>query len=120
MTARNAHAAEKLGLWLGVLGVAIFALTLPMTRMAVGTPQAPQLAGVFVGMGRAVLAALLLRAWIARTFLPGRRRGIAASTATSSNSTARLSACDAVATEFQIAGSGAFRDARKLPFRYAT
>ncbi len=67
MTARNTPAAENLGLWLGVLGVAIFALTLPMTRMAVGTPQAPQLAGVFVGMGRAVLAALLSIGYLAAT-----------------------------------------------------
>ena len=32
------NAAERKGLWLGFIGVAIFALTLPMTRMAVGTP----------------------------------------------------------------------------------
>jgi hypothetical protein len=28
---------EQLGLWLGLLGVVIFALTLPMTRLATGT-----------------------------------------------------------------------------------
>ena len=28
---------ETLGLWLGLLGVAIFAVTLPMTRLATGT-----------------------------------------------------------------------------------
>ncbi|MEI8326850.1 MAG: hypothetical protein WCH44_16075, partial [Betaproteobacteria bacterium] len=60
------HAASKLGpqqvrkgLWLGVVGVVIFALTLPLTRIAVGTPQAPQMSGVFVATGRAVVAALL-------------------------------------------------------------
>ena len=47
------------GLWLGLLGVAIFALTLPMTRLAVGTPEAPQLSGVFIAVGRAVVAAAL-------------------------------------------------------------
>ncbi|MBP9737575.1 MAG: DMT family transporter [Rhodoferax sp.] len=47
------------GLWLGLLGVGIFALTLPLTRLAVGTPQAPQLSGLFVSTGRATLAALL-------------------------------------------------------------
>ena len=47
------------GLWLGLLGVVIFALTLPLTRLAVGTPQAPQLSGLFVSTGRATLAALL-------------------------------------------------------------
>ena len=28
---------ETRGLWLGLLGVAIFAITLPMTRLATGT-----------------------------------------------------------------------------------
>ena len=45
------------GLWLGLLGVTIFALTLPMTRLAVGTPEAPQMSGVFIALGRAVVAA---------------------------------------------------------------
>jgi drug/metabolite transporter (DMT)-like permease len=48
---------EVKGLWLGLVGVTIFALTLPMTRLAVGTPEAPQMSGVFIAMGRAVLAA---------------------------------------------------------------
>ena len=47
------------GLWLGLLGVVIFALTLPLTRLAVGTPQAPQLSGLFVSTGRATVATLL-------------------------------------------------------------
>ena len=34
---------ETQGLWLGLLGVVIFALTLPMTRLATGTVDAPQL-----------------------------------------------------------------------------
>ena len=45
------------GLWLGLLGIVIFAVTLPMTRLAVGTPDVPQMSGVFVAMGRAVVAA---------------------------------------------------------------
>ena len=45
------------GLLLGLLGVTIFALTLPMTRLAVGTVDAPQMSGVFVALGRAVVAA---------------------------------------------------------------
>ncbi len=44
------------GMWLGLLGVVIFALTLPMTRLAVGTPDAPQMSGIFIAMGRAVVA----------------------------------------------------------------
>jgi drug/metabolite transporter (DMT)-like permease len=50
---------ETRGLWLGVLGVAIFALTLPMTRLATGTVGAPQLSPWFVTFGRAVLAGFL-------------------------------------------------------------
>jgi drug/metabolite transporter (DMT)-like permease len=58
------------GLWLGLLGVTIFALTLPMTRLAVGTPQAPQLSGVFIAVGRAVIAALLSAAFLLLTRAP--------------------------------------------------
>jgi drug/metabolite transporter (DMT)-like permease len=50
---------ETLGMWLGVLGVSIFALTLPMTRLATGTAQAPQLSPWFVTFGRAALAGVL-------------------------------------------------------------
>jgi drug/metabolite transporter (DMT)-like permease len=49
----------RLGLWLGILGVIIFALTLPMTRLAVGTPEAPQMSPWFVTFGRAALAGVL-------------------------------------------------------------
>ncbi|WKB51501.1 DMT family transporter [Eleftheria terrae] len=52
------------GLWLGVLGVAIFALTLPMTRLATGGADAPQLSPAFVTFGRAALAGLLSLAWL--------------------------------------------------------
>jgi hypothetical protein len=41
--AAAAARAEARGLWLGLAGVAIFALTLPMTRLAVGPTDAPQL-----------------------------------------------------------------------------
>ncbi|MEJ8836486.1 DMT family transporter [Ramlibacter sp. AN1133] len=51
--------AERRGLWLGVAGVAIFALTLPMTRLAVGTPEAPLMSGLFVALGRAAVAGAL-------------------------------------------------------------
>ena len=47
---------ETRGLWLGMLGVAIFAVTLPMTRLATGTAEAPQLSPWFVTFGRAALA----------------------------------------------------------------
>jgi drug/metabolite transporter (DMT)-like permease len=63
--------AEARGLWLGLLGVAIFALTLPMTRLAVGAAADPQLPPVFVTAGRAALAGLLS---IAALVLTGARR----------------------------------------------
>lgn len=44
---------ESKGMWLGLVGVAVFSLTLPFTRMAV-----TELNPVFVAFGRAVVAAL--------------------------------------------------------------
>ncbi len=49
----------RLGLWLGLLGVVIFAATLPLTKLAVGTPSAPQLSPWFITFGRAAVAGLL-------------------------------------------------------------
>jgi drug/metabolite transporter (DMT)-like permease len=46
----------SLGLWLGFVAVFVFALTLPMTRLATGTADAPQLSPWFVTWGRAALA----------------------------------------------------------------
>ena len=43
----------------GLLGVVIFAMTLPMTRLAVGPAARPQLPPLFVTAGRAALAGLL-------------------------------------------------------------
>lgn len=65
---------ETKGLWLGTLGVVIFALTLPMTRLAVGTPEAPQMSGVFIALGRAVVAAALSAVFLAATRAPLPRR----------------------------------------------
>ncbi len=65
---------EIRGLWLGLVGVGIFALTLPMTRLAVGTPEAPQMSGVFIALGRAVVAALLSAAFLVATRAPWPRR----------------------------------------------
>ena len=47
---------ESRGMWLGLLGVSVFALTLPMTRLATGTSEAPQLSPWFITWARAVLA----------------------------------------------------------------
>jgi len=52
------------GFALGVLGVVIFAMTLPMTRLAVGDAADPQLPPAFVTAGRAGLAGLLSLAYL--------------------------------------------------------
>lgn len=66
--------AERKGLWLGLLGVAIFALTLPMTRLAVGTSEAPLMSGLFIAMGRAAVAAVLSALFLLATRAPLPRR----------------------------------------------
>ena len=65
---------QRKGLWLGFVGVAIFALTLPMTRLAGGTPDAPLMSGVFIALGRAVVAALLSALFLLATRAPLPRR----------------------------------------------
>lgn len=66
----DARARLNKGLWLGLLGIVIFAVTLPMTRLAVGTPDAPQMSGVFIAVGRAVVAALLSGVFLLATRAP--------------------------------------------------
>jgi drug/metabolite transporter (DMT)-like permease len=58
MTSPNASDTRR-GFLLGALGVVIFAMTLPMTRLAVGDAAAPQLPPAFVTAGRAGVAGLL-------------------------------------------------------------
>jgi drug/metabolite transporter (DMT)-like permease len=62
------------GLWFGLLGIVIFSVTLPMTRLAVGTPEAPQMSGVFIALGRAVVAAALSAVFLLATRAPFPRR----------------------------------------------
>jgi drug/metabolite transporter (DMT)-like permease len=57
-------ANERRGLALGLLGVVIFAMTLPMTRLAVGDAADPQLPPGFVTAGRAALAGLCSIAYL--------------------------------------------------------
>ena len=59
LSAHPAAADARRGFLLGVLGVVIFAMTLPMTRLAVGDTSAPQLPPAFVTAGRAAVAGLL-------------------------------------------------------------
>lgn len=63
------------GFALGAVGVVIFALTLPMTRLAVGDASDPQLAPAFVTAGRAAVAGVLslLLLLIQRAPVPERR-----------------------------------------------
>ena len=66
----SAHASETRGLWLGLVGVVIFALTLPMTRLATGTQEAPQFSPWFVTWGRAALAGALSAVYLLLTRSP--------------------------------------------------
>ncbi len=55
------------GLLLGLAGVVMFALSIPMTRLAGGSAQAPQLDPVFVAFGRAAVAGVLSVIYLAAT-----------------------------------------------------
>ncbi len=63
---------ERLGLLLGAAGVLMFAVTIPMTRLAVGAGADPQLPPVFVAVGRATVAGLCSIAylWLTRSPWP--------------------------------------------------
>jgi drug/metabolite transporter (DMT)-like permease len=61
---------ETRGMWLGVLGVAIFAVTLPMTRLATGNTQDPQLSAWFITFARAALAGCLSLVFLGLTRSP--------------------------------------------------
>ena len=73
VTAEQAR-RSRLGLWLGLLGMLIFAGTIPMTRLASGSDEAPQLPAVFVAIGRAGVAGLLSIAYLLITRAPWPRR----------------------------------------------
>jgi drug/metabolite transporter (DMT)-like permease len=55
---------------LGIVGVVIFAITFPMTRLAVGTVDAPQLSPWFSALGRAAVAGILSLFYLALTRTP--------------------------------------------------
>ena len=74
MSAGPNTARETRGLWLGLLGVVIFAMTLPMTRLAVGPAADPQLPPAFVTAGRAACAGLLSVLYLWATGAPRLRR----------------------------------------------
>lgn len=61
--------SEK-GYLLGLVGVVVFAMTLPMTKLAVGGGGEGGLSPLFVTLGRAALAGLLSAAYLAATRAP--------------------------------------------------
>ncbi len=64
---------DRKGLLLGLIAVALFSLTLPMTRLAVA-----ELPAVFVALGRALVAACLAALWLwhCRAALPRREQWV--------------------------------------------
>ena len=74
MTSTSPQNTIARGLWLGLLGIAIFSLSLPMTRLAVGTPEAPLMSGAFIALGRAAFAGALSAMWLLLTRAPLPRR----------------------------------------------
>jgi drug/metabolite transporter (DMT)-like permease len=65
---------ETRGWLLGLVGVAVFGLTLPMTRLATGSLDAPQLSPWFVTWARAAIAGLLSLAYLWATRSPWPQR----------------------------------------------
>src|SRR5512139_2437510 len=65
----DAHRLRR-GTLLGLLGVALFALTIPMTRLASGSTAAPQLSPWFVAFGRAAFAGALAALYLLATRAP--------------------------------------------------
>jgi drug/metabolite transporter (DMT)-like permease len=61
------------GLLMGLLGIVIFSATLPLTKLAVGSSDAPQLSPWFVTFGRAAVAGVLSVIYLLVQFLRGER-----------------------------------------------
>jgi drug/metabolite transporter (DMT)-like permease len=70
-SAQTSKQDVKTGLWLGLLGVTIFAATLPMTKLAVGTAADPQLSPWFITFGRSAVAGLLSILYLLRQYICG-------------------------------------------------
>jgi drug/metabolite transporter (DMT)-like permease len=62
LTTHRRLSDETTGMLLGLIGVAIFSLTLPFTRLAVGGSTG--LSPMFVALGRALAAAVLAGGWL--------------------------------------------------------
>jgi drug/metabolite transporter (DMT)-like permease len=70
----NTLPPQARGVWLGLIAMMLFGLTLPVTRLTMGSGGIPQLSPWFVTFGRAVVAALLSIAllWFTRAPWPTR------------------------------------------------
>mgnify|MGYP001171409159 FL=1 len=64
-TAETNRRNELKGYLLGVIGVAIFSATLPVTKLAVGTEAEPLMSAQFVAFARAAIAGTLSLLWLA-------------------------------------------------------
>lgn len=70
----DALSPQTRGMFLGLLAMVLFGLTLPMTRVAIGSSDTPQLSPWFVTFGRAVVAAVLSIAMLLFTRSPWPKR----------------------------------------------
>lgn len=61
------------GLWIGLLGIAIFSATLPLTKLAVGSAGEPQLAPTFLTFGRAAVAGVLSVLYLLVQYIRGKK-----------------------------------------------
>ena len=87
LSASPSASDARRGFLFGALGVVIFAMTLPMTRLAVGDTAAPQLPPAFVTAGRAALAGLLSLIYLRAVRAPRPPRGLWAALALSAAGT---------------------------------
>lgn len=68
------HSTPAMAWVLGLMGVTVFALTLPMTRIATGTADAPQLSPWFVTWARCVIAGTASALYLGLTRSPRPQR----------------------------------------------
>lgn len=71
----SAHDQRQInqGLLIGLLGIVVFSATIPLTKLAVGSSDAPQLSPWFVTFGRAAVAGVLSALYLGVAWLRGQR-----------------------------------------------
>lgn len=70
LTGARSLSRQHLGFWLGVLGMVLFSVTVPATRLATGSDAHPQLSPWFVTAGRAAIAGVLSVVFLLGTRTP--------------------------------------------------